>query len=672
MRSRSSSSCPSPSRAAASITARPTAASRSAWSRSTPRVVQVRARSPISSAARWRTGSCPPPRSRARAGGVTTVPSAVRTRRRGLRASPPSGSPSSPACARSGDHGARRPKRARTYPCRSGHDVGGRGRSGHREDDRARRPHGGRPHGRPRAPGRHGRGHLHGHRSGRAEAASPHPHRASPPRRRGLYPGGAPAPHRRAAAARGGTDRDDPLLLRRPAARAAGRGGRRPALRGGARRRRPHAPRPRLRPLVRSGARQSGTRRAAHPPPPHRRGRAARPAPRGGARARRATRLPDVVETYDELKKRAGCLDFLDLLLLARNLVRGKAAVRRELQRRFTHLFVDEFQDTDPLQAEILVLLAADDPMVDDWRRARPVPGKLFIVGDPKQSIYRFRRADVALYEEVKRRVVDAGGALVELTTSFRAVPEIQEAVNAAFAPRLDGGNQARYVPLAPFRSGVASQPAVVALPVPAPYGDFRTIVRWKIDACLPDAVAAFVEWLVRESGWTVTERERPGERVPLRARHVCLLFRRFRSYRTDVTHPYVRALEARHLPHLLVGGTSFHRREEVEAIRNALSAIERPEDELAVFATLRGPLFALGDAALLAFRERCRTLPSFRPLPADLPPELQEVADALAVLRDLHRGRNRRPISDTIGRLLAATRAPAGLAIWPTGAQAP
>jgi len=378
-----------------------------------------------------------------------------------------------------------------------------------------------------------------------------------------------------------------------------------------------------------------------------------------------------VVLAYDELKNRAGCLDFLDLLLRARDLVRGNAGVRRELQRRFTHLFVDEFQDTDPLQAEILLLLAADDPTVNDWRRARPVPGKLFIVGDPKQSIYRFRRADVALYEEVKRRVVDAGGALVELTTSFRAVPEIQEAVNAAFAPRLDGGNQARYVPLAPFRSGVASQPAVVALPVPAPYGDFRTIVRWKIDACLPDAVAAFVEWLVRESGWTVTERERPGERVPLRARHVCLLFRRFRSYRTDVTHPYVRALEARHLPHLLVGGTSFHRREEVEAIRNALSAIERPEDELAVFATLRGPLFAVGDAALLTFRERCRTLHSFRPLPADLPPELREVADALAVLRDLHRGRNRRPISDTIGRLLAATRAPAGIAIWPTGEQA-
>jgi superfamily I DNA/RNA helicase len=91
--------------------------------------------------------------------------------------------------------------------------------------------------------------------------------------------------------------------------------------------------------------------------------------------------------------------------------------------------------------------------------------------------------------------------------------------------------------------------------------------------------------------------------RVPIQPRHVCLLFRRFRSFATDVTRPYVRALEARRLPHLLVGGSGFHAREEIEAIRNALSAIERSDDELAVFATLRGPLFALTDAQLLSYR---------------------------------------------------------------------
>src|SRR5207237_3853294 len=84
--------------------------------------------------------------------------------------------------------------------------------------------------------------------------------------------------------------------------------------------------------------------------------------------------LRPLVAAYEELKARAGCLDFLDLLLKARDLVRGDRSVRNELQRRYTHLLVDEFQDTDPLQAEILLLLSADDPAETDWTRARPVP----------------------------------------------------------------------------------------------------------------------------------------------------------------------------------------------------------------------------------------------------------------------------------------------------------
>jgi ATP-dependent exoDNAse (exonuclease V) beta subunit len=387
-----------------------------------------------------------------------------------------------------------------------------------------------------------------------------------------------------------------------------------------------------------------------------------------------APRLRDelwpVIERYQRLKESAGRLDFSDLLLIARDLLRGNPAVRRDLQARFTHVFVDEFQDTDPLQAEILMLLAAADPDEVDWTRVRPVPGKLFLVGDPKQSIYRFRRADVALYEDVKRRLLAAGAVLQHLTVSFRAVPEIQAAVNAALAPRMGGSSsQATYVPLVPVRASVAEQPAIVALPVPAPYGDFGKVVDWQIERSLPDVMAAFVAWLVRASGWTVSASD--GTRVPIAPRHVCLLFRRFRSFETDVTHAYVRALEARHLPHVLVGGSAFHGREEVEALRNALAAIERPEDELAIFATLHGPFFALVDGALLAFRERFGTLHPFRRVPDDLPPALAEVAGAMAVLCELHRGRNRRPIADTITRLLAATRAHAGLAIWPTGEQA-
>lgn len=385
--------------------------------------------------------------------------------------------------------------------------------------------------------------------------------------------------------------------------------------------------------------------------------------------------LRPLVRDYEEQKERAGKLDFDDLLLRTRNLLVASDVVRRELQERFSHLLVDEFQDTDPLQAEILLLLSADDPAETDATRARPVPGKLFLVGDPKQSIYRFRRADVVVYETIKRRLVAQGAKVVHLSTSFRSVPAIQRVVNAAFAEVMKGaedGSQAEYVPLQPFREDTA-QPAVVALAIPRVYGEkIPKIFKWVAEPGCADAVGAFVEWLVGKSGWTVTERDDPEKRVPLQARHVCLLFKRFQGFGEDVTRPYVRALEARRIPHVLLGGRSFHAREEVIALRNALAAIEWPDDELAVYATLRGPLVALPDDALFAYRTRLGSLhPMRRPDEAALDDETRPVAEVLALLARLHAGRNRIPIADTLARLLGALRAHAGIAFWPTGEQA-
>jgi len=383
--------------------------------------------------------------------------------------------------------------------------------------------------------------------------------------------------------------------------------------------------------------------------------------------------LQGALDRYETLKRHAGVLDFVDLLVRARDLLRDSAAVRADFQQRLTHLFVDEFQDTDPLQAEILLLLAADDPAERDWRAARPLPGKLFIVGDPKQSIYRFRRADVGTYLEVKTRLVEQGALAIELTTSFRAAPSLQAFVNAAFAPRLCADPvdlQADYVPLRPYRAEHPDQPTVVALPVPRPYG-VRNVTQGAIEASLPDAVGALVDWLVHTSGWTVSERDDPDRRVPLAARHICILFRRFVQgwSGTDVTRPYVRALEARGIPHLLVGGRSFHGREEVETMRAALSAVEWPDDELAVFATLRGSLFAVGDEALFVYRQTHGRLHPFR-VPAELSEELAPIGEGLALLAALHRARNRRPVAETVARLLEATRAHAGFALRPSGEQ--
>jgi len=387
--------------------------------------------------------------------------------------------------------------------------------------------------------------------------------------------------------------------------------------------------------------------------------------------------LRPALDGYAELKRGAGALDFLDLLLLARDLLRDHADVRAELQERFARIFVDEFQDTDPLQAEILLLLASADPSVSAWRDVVPAPGKLFLVGDPKQAIYRFRRADVGTYREVTELLASRGARAVSLSASFRAVPALQRAVNTAFAPQMTGDaatRQAAYVPLAPVRDEEVRRPSLVALPVPDPYGRNDRLSQGAVDVSLPKAVGAFVEWLLTKSDWTVTERERPGEAVPVAARHVCVLFRRFTTSawgggRIDVTRAYVEALEARGIRHLLVGGKSFHEREEVEAVRAALCAVEWPDDELSVYATLHGPLFAIQDDVLFEWRERYGRLHPFR-IP-EARPGLAPVAEALDVLARLSRGRNRRAVSETLALLLEETHAQPGLVLQPAGEQA-
>jgi ATP-dependent helicase/nuclease subunit A len=389
--------------------------------------------------------------------------------------------------------------------------------------------------------------------------------------------------------------------------------------------------------------------------------------------------LQSSLERYARLKAAEGALDFVDLLLKARSLVRDDAEVRRTFRTRLTHLFVDEFQDTDPLQAEIVILLSGD-PDADtvspvDWRQVKPRPGSLFIVGDPKQSIYRFRRADVGTYRTVCEWLSEGGARRATLSTSFRATPGLQRMVNATFAPLMSGDPvtlQPDYVPLTPWRPDPDDQPGVVVLPVPRPYG-VRNVTKGAIEASLPDAVASFLQWLFTDSHWKVTERSSSSgepERVEISPRHVCLLFRRFTSYDQDVTRPYVQALEARDIPHLLVGGKSFHGREEVETMRAALTAVEWPDDELSVFATLRGALFAVGDEALLEYRHHFGHFHPYQ-VPAHLSARLAPIGEALTFLRGLHQRRNARPVADTLSDLLAATRAHVAFALRPGGEQA-
>jgi ATP-dependent exoDNAse (exonuclease V) beta subunit len=369
--------------------------------------------------------------------------------------------------------------------------------------------------------------------------------------------------------------------------------------------------------------------------------------------------LWELVGLYQEAKQRVGQVDFSDLLFRARDLLQNDDA-RGYFQSRFDRIFVDEFQDTDPVQAEVLLLLAANDVTVRDWPQAIPKPGKLFLVGDPKQSIYQFRRADVERYQRVKSILTGAGVRQETLQVCRRAVQPILDFVNAAFEPLM----REKYLPLVGGRPAIEGQPAIIALPMPSPYSK-RNVSAKAIEKCAPDAVAGFVQWLIEESGWHVRDPE-TLQLVAVAPEHVCILFRNFFSTFTgDVTREYVRALEARNIPHILVGSKSFHGREEILVIRAALRAVEWPDDSLSVYATLRGPLFAISDESLLLFRSATASLPHpLRRLPDDLDAAFAPIREALEYLADLHRARNGRPIAATLNLLLEHVRAHAGFAL--------
>jgi len=377
--------------------------------------------------------------------------------------------------------------------------------------------------------------------------------------------------------------------------------------------------------------------------------------------------MRECLQRYEQRKHEAGALDFLDLLIKARDLVCNNDEVCGEFRDRFRVILVDEFQDTDPLQSDLIRCLAGG---ADGKIR----PGALFIVGDPKQSIYRFRRADVGEYRRIADDLRDSGATAVKLQTSYRSVPAIQHFVNASFHDDMTGDRdalQADYVPLLPHRPDAPEQPAIVALPIAYPYGKSMygppQVTQTALNEAQPGAIGAFIGWMLSaECSWTVATAD--GRRR-IQASDICLLFRRFLHFGRDITREYVEALEARGVPHLLVGGKTFHEREEVDAVRTALTAIEWPEDELSVYATLHGPLFAIGEEELLEYHSIARAFHPYR-VPRELPDRLQPIAKALGAMRELHAARNHRPVADTIGRLIAFTRAHAGFILWRGGEQ--
>ncbi len=294
--------------------------------------------------------------------------------------------------------------------------------------------------------------------------------------------------------------------------------------------------------------------------------------------------LIEARERYAAWRRREGRLNFQDLLLYARNLLRDHPEVREALRKRFAPILVDEFQDTDPIQAEILFYLTGEQTSEKDWMKLVPLPGSLFLVGDPKQSIYRFRRADIVTYELVRGRI-EACGRILRLSTSFRSTGALCDWVNRVFArpqffPAAPSTEQAGYVALAPAAPDAAHGPVAFRLETAAVGNAGQPVAEQ--DA---RSIADFIAGAVAQGG------RRPGDFL--------LLFRR-----RKFMPAYARALEERRVPYDLGGGDAFQASEELEALMPPLRTIADPDDAVSFLATLRGPLFGVDDEALYRFAQ--------------------------------------------------------------------
>jgi ATP-dependent helicase/nuclease subunit A len=348
--------------------------------------------------------------------------------------------------------------------------------------------------------------------------------------------------------------------------------------------------------------------------------------------------LAGVASLYDRKKAERGVLDFLDLLVKARDALRDDATVREWFRRRFKYLVIDEFQDTDPLQVEIARLLAGDRP------------GALVVVGDAKQSIYRFRRAEVRLFHELTREAEGRAGVL-HLVQNFRSRPAILRFVNRVFAELIqasDEADQPAYEAIAP-PPGLSDEPSVVALRFPAP----PNAGGEDLLGAEASGLAAYLATLAR--GGEVVRDPVTGASRPSRAGDVLVLARRLTRVQA-----LEEALEAVSLRFTVEGGKSFFDRQEVHEALAVLRAIDDPSDRIALVAALRSSFFGVSDRDVVAYSLSggplwAGAIDEGRPGAATLAP-------AMALLDELHRMRRHASVPALLARLYDATRILAAL----------
>ncbi|HEY7321933.1 MAG TPA: UvrD-helicase domain-containing protein [Candidatus Binatia bacterium] len=369
--------------------------------------------------------------------------------------------------------------------------------------------------------------------------------------------------------------------------------------------------------------------------------------------------LVPFAETFREFFVREGFVSFDGLLIRARNLIRDRRHVREELKRQFRAILIDEFQDTDPIQYEIILYLAEEaNHSARDWRNVKLTRGKIFVVGDPKQSIYAFRRADIEAYLEVVERVIKAqDGMECRLTTNFRSHVAILDVVNGVFKSLMQprDGVQPDYIAINPAPQRIPIGGKVVKpllLPEVLPQVTVRKIVcdkEMSAEKARRIEGESLARWLKDEIFGRVEILNSSGELVRTQPKDIAILFRKL----TDI-HDYLEPFRRNSIRYVVEGERHFYAAKEIIDAVNLFQAIANPYDRLALVGVLRSPLGGLTDQTiyelhrrhLLDYREAKRLKDSALP---------RTVAELYQKLAKLHEETPKLPVGAAVSCIFAS-----------------
>lgn len=360
--------------------------------------------------------------------------------------------------------------------------------------------------------------------------------------------------------------------------------------------------------------------------------------------------------TLDHVEERRanGRLEFHDLLVLARQTLRDPQhgfTTREALRNRYRRLLLDEFQDTDPIQIELAVLIASSDPDAGakPWSEVATDAGRLFFVGDPKQSIYRFRRADVSLFLKARSSF---SSEPVALNTNFRTVSPIISWVNTVFGEliRAEADQQPEYQPLNPWRSPPEGSRNPVTILGSVEHGELSAEELRRAEA--EDVAAVITEALTE--GWLVdddTPRGAAPRWRPCRPSDIAILL----PARTSLP-ALERALESAGVDYRAESSSLVWSTAEIRELMAILRAVDDPTDELSLATALRSAAYGCGDDDLFKYRQSGGSWNHQNDPPSQLPPD-DPVVEAMAHLGQLHRSRTWTTPSALIERIIRERR---------------